>query len=236
MTSRTTPVGILVIALAGLVAVGCSAPTSAVFQALLDPAGTAASSPEADPAADAATSSEAATWWKHPEGYAMVLPAGWSGVAVARDQTDELVAAVSESMPGLGARLAGALEGTGARVSAIAADATTAGDTAPVLVVLAQPTNGRKPHAIKTDTRESISQLPNLSSPPSALDIDGPATKAVRFVYTVDDPDLGELRVFSYLLRAGKTAYLVNFAAPADVAAEAEIVFYAIYNSLRFGA
>ena len=58
----------------------------------------------------------------------------------------------------------------------------------------------------------------------------------VRFVYTIDDDDLGELRVFSYLIRAGKTAYLVNFVASADVAAEAEIVFYAIANSLRFGA
>ena len=236
MTSRTTPVGILVIALAGLIAVGCSAPTDAVFQALLDPAGTAVSATETDPANDPAEGSASETWWRHPEGYAMILPAGWSGVVVDRDETDELVAAVTASMPGLGSRIEDTFKGSDARVSAIAADIAWEGDAAPMLLVLAQPTNGRKPHAIKTETRERISRLPGLKSPPSALDIDVPASNGVRFVYTIDDADLGELRVFSYLVRAGKTAYLVNFVASADVAAEAEIVFYAIANSLRFGA
>jgi molybdopterin biosynthesis enzyme MoaB len=236
MTSRTTPVGILVIALAGLIAVGCSAPTNAVFQALLDPAGTAVSATEADPIDDAAESSQSETWWRHPEGYAMVLPAGWTGVAVDRDQTDELVAAVTEAMPGLGERIEDTLVDSDARVSAIAADTSVEGDAVPVLIVLAQPTSGRKPHAIKSETRERISRLPGLKSPPSALDLDVPAANGVRFVYTIDDADLGELRVFSYLVRAGKTAYLVNFVASADVAADAEVVFYAIAQSLRFGA
>ncbi len=236
MTSRTTPVGILVIALAGLVVVGCSAPTNAVFQALLDPAGTAVSATEADPTQDPAISSESETWWRHPEGYAMVLPAGWSGVAIDRDETDELVAAVTEAMPGLGSRIEDTLQDSDTRVSAIAADTAVEGDAVPVLVILAQPTNGRKPHAIKSETRDRISRLPGLKSPPSALDIDVPAANGVRFVYTIDDVDLGELRVFSYLIRAGKTAYLVNFVASADVSAEAEIVFDAIARSLRFGA
>jgi len=74
MTSRTTPVGILVIALAGIIAVGCSAPAGAVFQALVDPAGTVASTPEADPAELAVPGSEGSTWWQHPDGYEMVLP------------------------------------------------------------------------------------------------------------------------------------------------------------------
>jgi hypothetical protein len=236
MTSRTTPVGIIVIALLGLIAVGCSAPTSAVFQALVDPAGTAVSSPEADPAVDPATSSEIKVWWKHPEGYAMILPAGWSGVAIDRSQSDELVASLSEAMPELGAKIEDVLEGTDAWISAIAADATADGDVAPVLVILAQPTNGRKPHAIKSDIRDRISRLPGISSPPSALDIALPSLNGVRFVYTIEDEDLGELRVFSYLFRAGHKAYLVNFVASADVAAEAEIVFYTIADSLRFGA
>jgi hypothetical protein len=166
----------------------------------------------------------------------MILPAGWSGVAVDRTQSEELVASISEEMPELGARIDGVLEGTDAWISAIAADATAEGDVTPVLVVLAQPTNGRKPHAIKTDVRERISRLPGISSPPSALDIALPSVNGVRFIYTIEDEDLGELRVFSYLFRAGHKAYLVNFVASADVAAEAEFVFYSIADSLRFGA
>lgn len=236
MKSRMTPVGVLLIALAGLIAVGCSAPTSAVFQALLDPAAAAVSSPTIEPAEDPMPSDEASLWWKHPEGYAMVLPAGWSSVVLTDEDTDELLAAVAETMPELGSRMQAVLDGTGAWVSAIAADATAESDAALVLVVLAQPTNGRKPHAIKSETRDRISRLPGLSSPPFALDIDVPTAKGVRFVYGVNDPDLGELRVFSYLFRAGKTAYLVNFVASDEVAAEAEIVFDAIASSLRFGA
>ena len=236
MTSRTTPVGILVIALAGLIAMGCSAPTSAVFQALLDPARTPVSSPEADPAAEnAAAGSDSAMWWPHPDGYAMVLPAGWSGVAVGKGQTDELLDAVAATTPGLASRMGGVLDGGDARVSAIATDPSAEGEVPPVLVVLAQPTNGRRLHAIKTGVRGEISGLPGLSGVLSAHDVQLPTAKGVRFDYTVDDPDLGELRVFSYLFRFGRQSYLVNFVASADVADEAEEIFDEIANSLRFG-
>ncbi len=235
MTSRTTPVGIFVIALVGLITMGCSAGTDAVFQALLDPAGTAASSPEADPAVDPASSSDQPTWWPHPDGYAMVLPAGWSGMAVDHDQTDEIVASVTAAMPELGARIDLVLEESQARVSAIALDPTADGEVAPLLVVLAQATEGRRLHAIKSDVRERINGLPNRSGPLSAHDVALPTAKGMRFDYTIDDPDLGELRVFSYLFRFGRTAYLVNFVASAEVAGEAELMFDAIANSLRFG-
>lgn len=236
MTSRTTPVGILVIALLGLIAVGCSAPTNAVFQALLDPAGTNASLPEGDAAVnDVVASGDVAMWWPHPDGYAMVLPAGWSGVAVAPDRTPELVTAVAESLPGLGQRMAEVLDGGTARVSAIALDPAAAGDVAPVLLVLAEPTEGRRAHAIKTEVRDRINGLPGLSSPLSAHDVILATAKGVRFDYTVMDPDLGELRVFSYLFRFGRTAYLVNFVASAEVVDEAEPTFDAIVDSLRFG-
>ncbi len=236
MTSRTTPVGILVIALAGLIAIGCSAPTSAVFQALLDPGATAASSPEADPAADpAAESSESAMWWPHPDGYAMVLPAGWTGAAVGHDQSDELIAAIAQTMPGLGARMSDVLESSGARVSAFAVKRSVGDDPTPVLLVLAQPTDGRKAHAIKTDVRERIDGLPGRAGPTSAHDVELPTAKGFRFDYTIVDDDLGELRVFSYLFRFGRTAYLVNFVATADLADEAEVVFDDIARSLRFG-
>jgi len=236
MTSRTTPVGILVIALVGLITVGCSAPTTAVFQALLDPAGTVVSSPEAGPAVDdAATGSDAAMWWPHPDGYAMVLPAGWSGVAVERDGTDDLLDAVTATLPGPGARMADVLAGSKTRVSALAVDTSATGDVPAALVVLAEPTDGRRAHAIKTDVRERIHELPGLTGPLSAHDVALPTAKGVRFDYTIDDADLGELRIFSYLFRFGRTAYLVNFVASADAAGEAESVFYAIADSLRFG-
>jgi hypothetical protein len=236
MTSRTTPVGILVIALAGLIAIGCSAPTTAVFQALLSPAGTNASLPEADPAVDgAAASSDVARWWPHPDGYAMFLPAGWSGVAVEAGQTDELIAAVAETMPGLSARVAGVLSGGKARVSAIAADPTAEGVVSPLMLVLAEPTDGKRGHVIKSDVRARISDLPGLIGPLAARDVVLPSAKGVRFDYSIDDPDLGELRVFSYLFRFGRQAYLVSFVSSADVAADAEDVFYTIADSLRFG-
>ena len=99
MTSRTTPVGIIVIALLGLIAVGCSAPTSAVFQALVDPAGTAVSSPEVDVDSGEAASDSDEAWWPHPNGYAMVLPAGWTGVVVESSDTESITAAVAIVLP-----------------------------------------------------------------------------------------------------------------------------------------
>jgi hypothetical protein len=235
MTSRTSPVGVIVIALAGLIATGCNVPTAAVFQALLDPTEAAVPSPEVEPVESDVAFSEAPTWWPHPEGYAMVLPPGWSGVAVDPEGTVELLEAVTVVMPELGERMASVLEGSQARVSAIAADADALGEVTPVLVVLAEPMDGRRPHVVKTDVRTRITGLPWLSGPLSAHDVVFSTAKAVRYDYTIADPDLGEVRVFSYLFRFGRTAYLVNFAASPELADEAELVFDAIVASLRFG-
>lgn len=236
MKSRTTPVGILVLALVSLIAVGCSAQTNAVFQALLDPARTVMSSPEADPAAvEPATSSTDSLWWAHPDGYAMVLPAGWTGVAVDQDQTRDLVAAVAESMPGLGERVAQVLDGSDAWVSAVAADTAAVDDVAPIMLVLAEPKDGRRPHALKSDVRARIGALPGFTGPLAASDQDLPTSEGFRFDYSIVDPDLGELRVFSYLFRWSRTAYLVSFVTPAALAEEMEPIFYAIADSLRFG-
>jgi hypothetical protein len=236
MKSRTTPVGILVLALVSLIAVGCSAPTNAVFLALLDPAGTVASSPEADPAMeDPATSSTDPLWWGHPDGYAMVLPAGWTGMVVDEDQTDELVAAVLESMPGLGERVSQVLEGSQVWVSAVAADMSAEGDVTPIMLVLAEPKDGRRPHALKSDVRARLGALPGFTGPLAASDLELPTSEGFRFDYSIVDPDLGELRVFSYLFRWSRTAYLVSFVAPAALADEMEPIFYAIADSLRFG-
>ena len=138
-------------------------------------------------------------------------------------------------MPGLGTRMSDVLESSGARVSAVAVDRTANADIAPVLLVLAQPTDGRKAHAIKTDVRQRIQDLPGRSGPMSAHDVVLPTAKGFRFDYTIADPDLGDLRVFSYLFRFGRTAYLVNFVATSDAEGDAEAIFDAIANSLRFG-
>ncbi len=237
MTSRTTPVGILVLALASLIAVGCSAPTTAVFQALLDPARTPVSSPEAGTAASSAVDDGGAeTWWPHPDGYAMDLPAGWSGVAFERGQADSLVSAVASTMPGLANRMDDVLDGSKVRVSAVAADPTAAGKVAPVLIVLAQPTEGMRAREVKSHVRDQIAGLPGLVNEPiSPHDVLLNTAKGVRYDYRIDDPDVGELRVRSYLFRFGRQAYLVNFIASADVADEAEAIFDEIANSLRFG-
>ncbi len=235
MTSRTTPVGIIVLALAGLLAVGCTAPTNAVFQALLAPAGTPVSSPEVGATDPAVDDSGVETWWPHPDGYALDLPAGWSGMAVASDQTDELVAVMAADLPDLGMRMGSVLDGSDVRVSAIAVPVTDDGEVSQVLLVLAQPTAGMRAREVKAHVREQITGLPGLVSPISPHDVVLNAAKGVRFDYTIIDPDLGELRVRSYLFRFGREAFLVNFIAASDVAEEAEGVFDAIADSLRFG-
>ena len=157
MTSRTTPVGIIVIALAGLIAVGCSASTSAVFQALVDPAGTVASSPEADPAVEPAATDQMETWWPHPDdGYAMDLPPGWTGVAMDRGATSDLVDSFTATMPALGERIDAVLGGTRVRVSAIAANPAAEGLMSPVLLVLSQPTDGLKLREVKRQVATQI--------------------------------------------------------------------------------
>jgi hypothetical protein len=235
MTSRTTPVGLLVLALTSIIAIGCNAQTSAVFEALLDPAGTSLSSPVVgvvDPTDEPAVTD---TWWPHPDRYSLILPAGWSGVAVLPDETDDLVALVLGTMPELGLRVQAVVSATGLRVSAIAADPSLAGDISPVLLVLAQPTDGLRAREIKQRVRAQIGALPGLASELVPLDVYLTTGKAVRFDYTIADPDLGELRVRSYLIRTGPEVYLVNFVAGAELAEAAETIFDQIAESLQFG-
>ena len=59
----------------------------------------------------------------------MVLPAGWSGVALEGNPTEDLVESLAVSMPGLSGRMRDVLGATNVRVSAIASDA--AGDGGP---------------------------------------------------------------------------------------------------------
>jgi hypothetical protein len=138
-------------------------------------------------------------------------------------------------MPELAQRMDGVLSRNKAQVSAIAADPRVTEGVAPMLVVLAQPAEGRNKRAIKDEVRERIYDLPGRSGPLSGHDVTLSTAEGVRFDYEIDDPDLGELRVFSYLFRFGGTAYLVSFVAAADQAGEAEAVFDEIIDSLRFG-
>jgi hypothetical protein len=236
MKSRTTPVGVLVLALAGFIVGACSAPTSAVFQALLDPFGAPASPSEAVlEIADAVAGDSEATWWPLSDGYAMVLPAGWSGLAVDDAQVSQLIDALAASGSALGPRIREVLEATGTRVSAIAGDPSATEDLSPLLIVLAQPTGDRQAHAVKSQVKDQISSLPGLSGGPFRDDITLPTAKGVRFDFSIEDPDLGALQVRSYLFRFGGDAYLVCFVAPADSFEEAESLFDAIAASLRFG-
>ena len=58
---------------------------------------------------------------------------------------------------------------------------------------------------------------------------------AWRFDYSLDDEDLGAIRVRAYLVKYGPEAYLVNFVAPLSAADDAEELFDEIADSLRFG-
>lgn len=236
MTSRTTPVGILIIALASLLAIGCSAQTSAVFEALLGSASAPASPAEnvAVPT-DAVDGAANPMWWPHPDGYAMVLPAGWVGVAMDEADSDQLMDAVEASDPLLAHRIRDVLLDTNTRVSAIAAGAVVSSGITPVLLVLAQPTKDMGAHVVKSLVKEQIASLPGLAAGPFRDDVTLPAAKGVRFDYSINDPDLGPLQVRSYLFRFASEAYLVSFVASAEGFEEAEPIFESIAASLRFG-
>jgi hypothetical protein len=104
-----------------------------------------------------------------------------------------------------------------------------------ILLVLAQPTEDRQAHAVKTLVKEQIASLPGLSAGPYRDDVTLPTAKGVRFDYSIDDPDLGILQVRSYLFRFGSDAYLVSFVALEEDFEAAEAIFEAIAASLRFG-
>jgi hypothetical protein len=229
MTSRTTPVGILVLALAGIFVMGCNAQTSAVFEALLDPGRALESSSEADAVADDG-------WWAHPDdGYQMTLPSGWFGVGLDGAETSQMVSAVATTHPALAGRLETVLGDTGSVVSAIAAD-PSAGEMSPILVVIRQPDEGRRRYELKQHVKKQISQVPGLAASPIVQGAGLPRVRnGWRFDYSIMDADLGPLRVRSYLVPFGDDAYLVNFVASEAVVDDADSVFDAIAQSLRFG-
>jgi hypothetical protein len=216
--------------------VGCSAETSAVFQTLIEPVEAPASPSDVAVASpEAVADSGSATWWPHPEGYAMVLPAGWGGIALDDAQASQLLDAVAVGNPALAARIETVLTTTNSRISAIAAVPDAAAGAAPILVVVAQPTEDRQAHAVKSLVKEQIESLPGLSGGPFRDDVTLPAAKGVQFDFSIDDPDLGALQIRSYLFRFGSDAFLVCFVAPVESFEEAELVFEAIAASLRFG-
>jgi hypothetical protein len=235
MTSRTSPVGGLIVALAAVLAVGCSAQTSAVFDALLDARGLTADASVSSTNRETPSDEGATTWWPHPEGYAMTLPAGWAGLTVDGSTQGDLLEALADSSPALAARVADVLDETDSRISAVAADPDAGTAVVPLLVVIAQPTHERPAHAVKSLVKEQISELPGLSAGPFRNDVLLPNAKSVRFEFSLLDPDVGELMVRAYLFRFGSDAYLVTFVAPAEGFDAAEAVFEAIAQSLRFG-
>ena len=235
MTGRRSPVGVVVFVLASLIAVGCTAQTSAVFESLLDPPLAPASPSEGGGSSDAATAASSPTTWWHPDGYTLSVPGGWSIMAVGRAQEDQFLDAVEGSHPGVAERMSGVLAGTRARVSAIAADMSLDADLSPVMIILAQPTNGERVRAVKTRVRQQISDLPGRSGTVLKNDVHFPAASGAQFDYSLEDADLGQLRVRSYLFRYLSQAYLVSFVASADEFEAAESVFAAMAMSLRFG-
>lgn len=232
MTNRTSPVGVVVLALVSLVAVGCTAQTGAVFQALLDPAVRSALASEGGAASPRV---ETETWWPHPHGYAMALPAGWAGVALDPAGTDQLLDALATAHPGLAARIRAVLETSGADVSSLAADLGSGAGVPPMVIVLAQPTDGARARVVKAQVAEAIAALPGIQGEPARRDERLSDAQSVRFDFSIDDPDVGVIQLRSHLVRFGGRAYLVSFVA-ADAAFEAVADdFEAIAESIRFG-
>jgi hypothetical protein len=235
MTSRTSPVSGVVLVLGSLLAVGCTTQTSALFEAALDSVGSTGSVSAMVDAAGDPTTGVGEVWWPNPDGYAMALPSGWTAVNVDGSTSATLIAIVGDELPGLGGRIDDVLATTGSSLSMVAVGTSTQADVPPCVIVLAQSTQGHRARQVKTLVAEQIAALPGIEGLPTRTDETLPDAEAVRFDYVVNDPDLGALRVRSYLFRFGGQAYLVNFAAPTAAFGGLEPVIADIVESLRFG-
>jgi hypothetical protein len=165
----------------------------------------------------------------------MVLPPGWFGIGVDQSVATRLIDAIGATSPGLASRVTAVLGATASHVSGIAGDpsVTTSG---PMMVVLAQPSQGRRKHEMKLDVKRQIGQLPGITGAPFMKDAGLPMARGGwRFDYSINDQDLGALRVRSYLFIYGPDGYLVTFVAPESSADDADTLFDTIAESLRFG-
>src|SRR5688572_7369504 len=134
--TRRSHLSVVLLVLAGVIVTGCSAETSAVLQALVDPPPAASS--EASPGDPGSTVSDAPTWWAHPHGYAMSLPPGWIAIDLDSSSTEQLLSALGTTLPGVEQRIRGVLAVTGARGSMLAVDLGADRDVPPLMIVVAR--------------------------------------------------------------------------------------------------
>jgi hypothetical protein len=231
--TRRTLLSVASLLLSGLILTGCSAESSAVFQALLDPP--PAASGEGSSGEPGSTLSSVSTWWAHPHGYAMSLPPGWVAIDLDASSTEQLLSALGTTFPGVAQRIRDVLSATGAQGSMLAVDLGADPDAPPVMIVVARDTGGIRPRQLKALVEEELSRLPGLRGTPMRTDERRNDAGSLRFDYAIDDPDLGALRVRSSLYRYGGQAYIVSFVAPESELDEARPDFEAIVASLRFG-
>jgi hypothetical protein len=225
--TRRPRFGGLLLALVTLSAVGCSGQAGAALQAVLDAAPSASQASEGE--------SGSPTWWAHPHGYSMTVPDGWAAVDLEASSTEQLLAALGDQHPDATERIRAVLATTGARASAIAVDLGAGRDIPPLMIIVAQDASGIRPRQLKVQVEAQIASLPGLRSDPLRTDERRNGAGSVRFDYTLDDPDLGALRVSSSLFRYGGQAYVVSFVAPESAFDAARPDFELIASSLRFG-
>lgn len=228
--TRSSQFGVAILVLAAMLTVGCSGQSGAVFQALLHAPAT-----DSDDGSNDAEPSDSPTWWAHPHGYAMSLPAGWVAIDLEASSTERLLAALAGDQPGAADRVREVLALTGARGSMIAVDLGSDRELPPVMIVLAEDAAGIRPRQLKALVGDQIAGLPGLRSEPVRTDERRNDAGSVRFDYAIDDPDLGSLRVRSSIYRYGGQAYVVSFVAPDAAFDAARSDFELIAASLRFG-
>ena len=228
--TRRSQFGLVFLVLAGLLTAGCSGQTGAVFQALLDPPPAASGEGSSD-----ATASGTPTWWAHPHGYAMTLPAGWVALDLEASSTERLLSVLDDVHPGAAERAREVLATTGARGSMLAVDLGSDRDLPPLMLILAEDAAGIRPRQLKVLVADQVAGLPGLRGLPVRTDERRNDAGSVRFDYTIDDPDLGPVRVRSSLYRYGGQAYVVSFIAPESAFDSARSDFETIASSLRFG-
>jgi hypothetical protein len=229
--TRSSHVGVVILVLAALLTVGCSGQTGAVFQALLDPLPAASG----EGSSGDAPASDSPTWWAHPHGYAMSLPVGWVALDLEATSTERLLSVLEDVHPDAAERAREVLAATGARGSMLAVDLGSDHDLPPLMLVLAEDAAGIRPRQLKVLVADQVASLPGLRGLPVRTDERRNDAGSVRFDYTIDDPDLGAIRVRSSLYRYGGQAYVVSFIAPESAFDAARSDFETIAASLRFG-
>lgn len=238
MASRTSPLAIpsaLALALASIVAAGCSSSAGALLAGMAGGAEAAVLAPGSSSPFAASTDAATGALFTHRAGYAMELPATWIAGDISPAELDQLLVAVESDDVDLGRDMREQLADAGVRVSMVGADPTSDAPVPPLVTVLSLPTQGLRPGQVTARIGEILAALPGLDGEVARSEDPLPTGDTIRFDLRLESEATGPVVVRCHLLRFGGHAYIVAVASSESMAGEMAPVFDAILESLRFG-